>query len=437
MIGLLNTAFFLFLVLTAFLVFRAKRRGSIVFILMLFWFVVKVPFYFLDESFVPEELDLEIYTLDNFSNLIGSKSAFIISAFVAYMIVARRHLVNGFKYNVPTHLIISSLVLFSLILLLYFEMIGGLHNLWSNLGSRSDVIKGSAFFITILWALATIVIVFAARLEKLTQFFIVLFLAACMYVAYGGRSLSVGLFVLWFVYLFFVDGKMLFNLFNIRIIPLYAIAMAFFIITPLLRQENAFDIYMNSAESISLALVNNWQEIFQRLAVPQVELLVIDYFSLDRIWAGASWLDLSYLFCPVSVCLGKPPIDDGVYLYNIYLGADIVPGLPVSDMVASSFPFETWSIFYANFGFIGLFVGGALYGTSLAVISNLCWSANIFTRIYFSLVVGYVAINFFHFSNLYFGITLIPLLIFLVALFCAASFRLINFNVHVNGNLKV
>jgi len=437
MIGLLNITYFLFLALTAFLVFRAKRRGSIVFILMLFWFAVKVPFYFFDETFLPEELDLETYNLDNFANLIGLKSAFIISAFVPYMIFARRHLVNGFQYRVPTHLIASSLVLFSLILFLYFEMIGGLHNLWSNLGARGDVIKGSAFVITILWALATVVIVFAVGLGKFTQFFIVLFLAACMYVAYGGRSLSVGLFVLWFVYLFFVDGKMLFNLFDVRILPLYAIGIILFIITPLLRQENAFDIYMGSAEAIGLALVNNWQEILQRFAVPQVELLVVDYFSLDRIWAGASWLDLPYLFCPVSVCLGKPPIDDGVYLYNIYLGADVVPGLPVSDLVASSFPFETWSIFYANFGFFGLVVGGVLYGALLAVISNLCWSSNIFTRIFFSLVVGYVAINFFHFSNLYFGITLIPLLIFLVALLYTAWFKLVKFNVHVNGGLKV
>jgi len=431
MIGLLNFVHLLFLILIAILVIKVKGHGGIVFLLVLFWFVVKVPFYFFDETFLPEELDPKIYNLENFVSLIVSKTFFIISAFMVYMIIARRYFVVAFDYVVPLPVILSSLVVFSLVFIGYFEMIGGLQNLWGNLISRGDIIKGNAFFITILWALATVVIIFSAKLNKLTQFFIVLFLAGCMYLAYGGRSLSVGLFVFWFMYLFFIDGKPPFKLFDVRLLPLYILGLCLFILTPLLRQEDAMDIYMGSTEAFGLAIANNWQEIFQRLAVPQVELLVIDYFTWDTIWAGTSWSDLAYLFCPVSMCVGKPPIDDGVYLYNIYLGTKIVPGMPVSDLIASSFPFETWSIFYANFGFPGVVIGGLVYGAFLAVINNLCCSNRVFGRICGSLIVGYVSINFFHFSNLYFGITLIPILICFFVLISVASLNLINLHARV------
>jgi hypothetical protein len=105
-------------------------------------------------------------------------------------------------------------------------------------------------------------------------------------------------------------------------------------------------------------------------------------------------------------------MDDGVYLYNIYLSGSVQVGQGVDQLVASSYPFETWSIFYANFGFIGVVVGGGLFGLFLAYLNRMYYTGSSFSRAVAIASMGCVALNFVHFSNVYFFLFFLPILIF-------------------------
>lgn len=409
MVEMVNLIFSLVLITLATIAIKIKEKNSILFVSACAWLLTKTPFYIFSGPENNQLLDPSIYTTNNISVLILSKSIFIISTFIIYIITAKKK-TTPFKMVVAHKATVNALQLIQISIFIgYFFAIGGIENLYSNMSMRGEITKGNNFFIIGLWIISCAIIVFSLGLDKKIQIRNLVLSVAVIYIAYGSRSLSMGLIVIWVTTYFITTQKLPIRIFSIGSGLAIAAACVVFILTPLLRQPDGLEKYANSPQAISLAVSNNWQEIINRLAIPEVEILVIDHFSERNLWQGESWFDLKYLLCPVSICQNKPPIDDGVYLYNISLGYKTFPGTAVSDLYASSYPFETWSIFYANFGIIGVALGGFLIGLLLATINNNCYSEKPSVKLTSLAATGMATLNLCHISNLYFGIFALPI----------------------------
>ena len=95
---------------------------------------------------------------------------------------------------------------------------------------------------------------------------------------------------------------------------------------------------------------------------------------------------------PSSLFPGKPPVDDGTYLYSICQGrTDIIPPMSFSELNGSSLPLETFGSMYANWGLFGLIFGmillGGIYGYAYRKMKNSSYSlfsVVIYTQIIFT-----------------------------------------------------
>ena len=60
--------------------------------------------------------------------------------------------------------------------------------------------------------------------------------------------------------------------------------------------------------------------------------------------------------------MGPPPIDEGVYIYNLFLGRPVEPPLPTILMAANSWPPRTFGNGYMNFGLAGVVIFSFIQG---------------------------------------------------------------------------
>lgn len=107
--------------------------------------------------------------------------------------------------------------------------------------------------------------------------------------------------------------------------------------------------YNNTAEySIFSFLVNfSYNDIY---------IFVMDHFSKNDLWYGKVFLDFQYRIFPLSQTLPPPSLDEGVYVYNLFLGYPVQPPLPVDLMAHNSWPPRTFGNGFMNFGVLGVMV---------------------------------------------------------------------------------
>lgn len=93
-----------------------------------------------------------------------------------------------------------------------------------------------------------------------------------------------------------------------------------------------------------------------------IYMFVIHHFSYNDFWYGKVFLDFTYRFTGGIQNLGPPPIDEGVYIYNLFLGQPVEPPLPTELMAANSWPPRTFGNGFMNFGLPGVVVFSFIQG---------------------------------------------------------------------------
>lgn len=91
-------------------------------------------------------------------------------------------------------------------------------------------------------------------------------------------------------------------------------------------------------------------------------LLVVGYFTADKVWLGRSYLGLLTAPIPSAWWQDKPGGDDGLYLESIASGMDVTPPMPAWKTIKSSWPPLTFGIGYMNFWVPGVVAGMFLLG---------------------------------------------------------------------------
>lgn len=82
-----------------------------------------------------------------------------------------------------------------------------------------------------------------------------------------------------------------------------------------------------------------------------------NFGTIDTLWYGSSFRDLFTGIIPSSIYPNKPPLEEGVYIYNIINGVYVKPSVPASSLYMSAWPIDTIGVMYVNFHYIGCIFG--------------------------------------------------------------------------------
>lgn len=284
---------------------------------------------------------------------------------------------------------------------LFLSKIGGLNYLLNNLEYRTFIIAGNNYLTSLFSCLniALAILIYSLK-EKKTYtkllFIIILCVASILiFSSMGGRSSTI---YLMFLILLVVH----YGVKRIRKIPRKAIFIAFlmiiyFIAIPIIRTPGAFEYYSKNINQLEKDIRENYEIIFTQTSYVDHYLLILNYFDIDKLWLGASYVDLLKAPIPSSLISNKPPVDDGVYLRTIAEGMDVRPSLPYKDLYKSSWPPETLGIMYMNFWIPGVIIGAYLLGVIYKTFYNYMVNSkyNIFSILIYSNILFS-----FHLSNL-------------------------------------
>lgn len=178
---------------------------------------------------------------------------------------------------------------------------------------------------------------------------------------YSRRSTAITLILLTlFCFNYFINRIKVRSFLKPKYIILILSLCAIIVVLPYMR-KNTFANY-NIAET---RIINQESktEIMGRLSMVGRDVFVYNYFNLGNYWYGRSYLNLFVSFIPSSRWVDKPAVDEGRYLKHLMNGIDISPNASVASMVfKEAIPFTMPGILYANFGVIGIIIGGFILG---------------------------------------------------------------------------
>lgn len=238
----------------------------------------------------------------------------------------------------------------------FFMKNGGIMGVMASFTDRDQLVEDAGFLFLIIPSLITFACAFILKYcsQKSGRHLILLSLLILIgffsLTSGGGRSAFV-VFILSLLCYYNVWIKKI-NLFSIRFAPVYIGLALFIIVFQLLRFEDSNDLSAVNELADSDALFNS-------MAYVKTQLLIQNYFEDHDFWFGRVFTFLLYIFIPRSIFPNKPHIDEGVYIFNMMNNPQ--------DALAANYYYCSWPPFtsgisYANFGIVGVLLGGALLG---------------------------------------------------------------------------
>ena len=287
----------------------------------------------------------------------------------------------------PGRIIIVLLAIYFALMFQIFLSAGGLLQFLSNIGARASMLAGSgAFFI--FSSPASYMIIFLAIFSysrsgrpSLPLVFALIILLTGVESLLGGRRQPVQMLI-FSMFAFSIFSKN-FKLFSVRSFFLGLVAAFIFVLLLLVRlQEN------QSVDFLDLVL---------NLSHIDPYLFVVSHFENHEFWYGRSFLDIVQRVIPIYSLAAPSPIDEGVYIYNLFLGNPVSPPTPMTQMSWNSWPADTFGNGFMNFGTIGVLGFFLLRGLLVAaafVMSRRSGHSPALLLVYLWMVFG------FHVSNL-------------------------------------
>lgn len=145
-----------------------------------------------------------------------------------------------------------------------------------------------------------------------------------------------------------------------KLLILISLIAIMIVVLPVIR-SGGFEEQANELNEISIS--EGIQDIATRFSMVGRDVFVYRYFNFSNYWLGRSYLNLPVSFIPSQIWSEKPAVDEGVYLTNLIYGNDVSPNDSFRSLVYKiSIPFTTQGLLYANFGILGIIMGGMLMG---------------------------------------------------------------------------
>jgi MFS family permease len=290
--------------------------------------------------------------------------------------------VSLFDRDVKEHIALAyGFVFIFLGFLVYFyfiSSIGGLFSLWSSLYLRTEITAGTGYISTVYKSLIIFgfLLVYRPvfRRSKLFLFFLA-FLIGCVLVSLGQRGpLASFVFSMIVYHNYRVDRIK--NIFSVRVFLLFGLLLFFATVAVSFRSSDFFDTFKKNPAIVLDGFADSILErVVFRFGRLERDLVVVEYFSKNELWMGASYISLLTAPIPRGLYADKPPLDTGVYLFNIAGGYDVSPPKPIKDMKRTSWPDGNWAG-YMNFGLIGFLILSASAAWIYGFFGNLVRSNN-------------------------------------------------------------
>ncbi|MGE7647251.1 O-antigen polymerase [Peribacillus frigoritolerans] len=284
---------------------------------------------------------------------------------------------------------------------LFLSKIGGLNYLLNNLEYRTFIIAGNNYLTSLFSCLfiALAILIYSLREKKsITKILLVITLSIVIILVFssmGGRTSTVYLMLL--IVLVFHYGVKRIRKIPLRAVFIVLLMVIYFIAIPLIRTPGSFEYYSNNINQLGKDVRENFEIIFTQTSYVDHYLLIVNYFDIDNIWLGSSYVDLLTAPIPSTLIPNKAPVDDGVYLRTIAEGRDVRPSMPYEELFKSSWPPETLGIMYMNFWIPGVIIGMYLLG----IIYKVFYNYMVFSKYsIFSILIYSNVIYSFHLSNL-------------------------------------
>jgi hypothetical protein len=252
----------------------------------------------------------------------------------------------------------------------YIQSVGGLRNLWVNMALRTLLGAGKGYLSTAFMALlyfAAVLLVYRLRfrntLARRAGLALALLAISFVLASGGGRTPLLELVVLCFLTHHYGVRRRR-RIFTPGTTLLALALVGFVLVIPLFRSAGRFDRYSQDPVLLaqdagrSLSLLAPQFSAFDRTSI------MLEYFTVNRMWGGRSWIDLAFAPMPRKLYRRKPPVDDGIYFKEIVDGHQVVPPVPASRMQPTSWPMGNL-VLYMNFGLPGLLLGSWLAGVFL------------------------------------------------------------------------
>lgn len=325
------------------------------------------------------------------------------------------------------------------VLLIYSS--GGLINVLSSSGTRTQLLAGagyiSAMGIFITFGMALYYKVFLLekkygiehrkRKTNLIYLGFVLLTGGFLLSVFGNRAPLLETFmILIFVRNYCYKRITIRSFFNFRTFFLIVFGLLFMIMMPVLRSSENSDLFRHPIKWVQTSITNPTKTIFQEISTVSRDIFTFDYFSENDKWNGKVYLNIFVQPIPSTIYPNKPPMDDGMYLYNLQKGMTVDPNQSTSSLYyQTSNPFSSEGILFANFGLIGVVLGSIFIGYLYNYVYTKMRKSDFSI---FMIITYQLVIYRFRLSTLHSLSTIIPILYMFLILYIFNS-RLIIFDV--------
>jgi oligosaccharide repeat unit polymerase len=264
--------------------------------------------------------------------------------------------------NYPALIFTSLCYLLSIYLI--FEKAGGISNYIENFTIRSDLMIGTGIYYVIKVPAAYISIflitIQSARTGKPSFFWVLMFVLAMALIESVIGSRRTPMQFLIFAMLVFMITRNEVRIFTFRNVVIGALVAALFIGILAFRDIAANSVNQRSAWS----LITNF-------SYNDMYMFTMHHFSNYEKWHGVVFMDIYYKIFGAPYGLDAPSLDEGLYLFNLFIGRDVSPPMPLSLMYHNSWPMNTFGSGYANFGIAGVLIFFAFQGVLTGYIYKL------------------------------------------------------------------
>lgn len=296
---------------------------------------------------------------------------------------------------------------------LVIRNVGGIVYLLTNIAKRAHLLRGEGYIFMMMQACITLsVCIFTYNLKNNNsflykiKFLIVVVSSFIIMTSFGGRTPSINLIINILLILSFTNSN--FKIISIKNGFLFILLWVYILVMPMLRVEDPINTYLKNPKVLINEVSDDIFNIIEEISIVDENMFVFNYFNRSNYWLGSSYLDLLKAPIPSKIYKDKPPVDDGMYIWNILIGNDVRPSASVNSMHHSSWPLNTTGMMYANFGIVGVIIGMMVMGYIYSYMYYLVIRSN---RNLFVLTVYFYTLFRFEISNLYIVQTITPIII--------------------------
>lgn len=285
----------------------------------------------------------------------------------------------------------------------FLAQIGGLSRLWITLYNRTVIAEGTSYIAavyTLLFTLLGVLLTYSLRfrMTRLRRGVVIvgMLVVAAVLSSTGGRTLAVTAIVFALMTVHY-GVKRFHRLLTPGTAALGAVLFVFIVVMPLFRSSSAYERYNGRPDLVASDALLSLGKVAPQFSMADRGMVIVQYFTPERLWLGASYLDLLTAPIPRTRMPDKPPVDEGVYLTAIFQGQEVRPSMPARQLPISSQPMGTW-IMYMNFGLPGwlaaMFLTGAVIAAAYRYMQCCGYTPN---AVY---LYGFVVMSGFSLSNL-------------------------------------